>query len=184
MRVNTSTMLKSLFSAGSGTAPTIQSDPTGRNLIVKGSVNQIQQIRSLVEQLAEEGPDDSRQAVRVIGVGSGSSAFVQQTISALYPQVTISSTGTAGSQPANGSSRDARSSRPGPSGSSNDAAAERAAQIQRLRAMRSRFSGGGGFPDSGGRPELSRGGSSRSEGRPDSGSRSRDSRGSSSRANR
>ena len=133
---NTSTMLKSLFSAGGGTAPTIQSDPTGRNLIVKGSASQIQQIRRLVEQLAEEGPDDSRQAVRVIGVGSGSSAFVQQTISALYPQVTISSTGTAGSQPANGSSRDARSSRRGPSGSSNDAERERAAQIQRLREMR------------------------------------------------
>jgi len=129
-------MLKSLFSAGSGTAPTIQSDPTGRNLIVKGSVNQIQQIRSLVEQLAEEGPDDSRQAVRVIGVGSGSSAFVQQTISALYPQVTISSTETSSDQSANRSSRDSRSSRRSSNRSSRDADAERAAQIQRLREMR------------------------------------------------
>lgn len=130
-----STTVASLFKSSSVNAPTVQLDPSGRSLIVRGSVNQIMQIRMLVDQLSAQGPSDSKPSVTVVGVDAGSSAFVRQTIGALYPQITISTTEPSQVQSAG---RD-RSGRRSSTRSSKRDDAERAERIRRFLEMRQRF---------------------------------------------
>jgi type II secretory pathway component GspD/PulD (secretin) len=150
-----SAKLTSLYKEDAAGAPAIELDPSGRGLMIRGNASQIAQIRSLVDQLGAAGPYQSQQTMRLVPVSSSSSAFVQQAIGALYPQVTV----TPSEQ--SESSSTSRGGDRGRSSSSDDA--ERAARIQRYMEMRARFgSFGRGSSDGGrnsGRGGRSRGGS-------------------------
>lgn len=131
--------LTGLYAADAAAGPTVQLDPSGRGIIVRGSIVQISQIRSLVDQMAAQGPSTTQRTVRVVPTG-GQSAFVQEAIGALYPQVTISTstlpTATSGST----NDRDrGRSSRRGGSGDDDD----RSDRYRRFMEFRERFWGGG-----------------------------------------
>ncbi len=138
--------LTSLFAGESSGAPSVQIDPTGRGIIVKGNVVQISQIRMLVEQMAAHGSSASERTVRVVPNG-GQSSFVQQAIGALYPQVTISTTAapvaTSGSTEENDRSRRTRQR------GSESVDEERAERIRRFMEMRDRFWGSSADPDGG-----------------------------------
>jgi type II secretory pathway component GspD/PulD (secretin) len=166
-----STTLTSLYAGARTGTPTVQVDPAGFGLIVRGSVVQISQIRSLIGQMADQGPSNSQKAARIVPVSSsGRSAFVQQAIGSLYPQVTISTTAaprtsTSTTSAGNGFGRNGSSS-------SSTEDAERQERMRRFTEFRERLFGGfGSSRDGGGGPD-SRGGSSNSGG----GSRSRGNR--------
>ncbi len=150
-----SAKLASLYEDDAVGAPAIELDPSGRGLMIRGNASQIAQIRSLVDQLGAAGPYQSQHAVRVVPVSSNSSAFVQQAIGALYPQVTI----TRSEQPPSSSTSRGRDR----SRNQSSADAERAARIQRFMEMRARFGGFGRGPSDGGR-SSGRGGTSRGGG--------------------
>jgi type II secretory pathway component GspD/PulD (secretin) len=139
-----SAKLASLYEDDAAGAPAIELDPSGRGLMIRGNVSQIAQIRSLVDQLGAAGPYQSQQTMRLVPVSSSSSAFVQQAIGALYPQVTV----TRSEQPESSStSSTSRGGDRGRNRSSEDA--ERAARIQRFMEMRARFGGFGRGPSDG-----------------------------------
>jgi hypothetical protein len=103
-----STKLTALYANDSAGAPVIETDPSAMGLIVKGNAGQIGQIRSLVDQLAVQGPTESQRAVQLVPVSSGSSAFVQEAIGALYPQITVTTSETTDGASST-ASRDGRS---------------------------------------------------------------------------
>jgi type II secretory pathway component GspD/PulD (secretin) len=133
------TTLTTLFAGGTEKAPSIANDPSGRGLLVRGSVNQIMQIRSLVSQLATQDPLESQRSVRIVPVRSPSTTFVQETIGTLYPQVTVIKAPQPETKESSGSSSDRRrDSRR--SSDSSDEDQERAERIRRFMEMRERFS--------------------------------------------
>jgi type II secretory pathway component GspD/PulD (secretin) len=139
-------------------APSIQSDPSGRSLIVRGSVSQIQMVQSMIDSLEKQGPyESSGRAVQVVGSGAASTAFMQQTISSLLPQVTFTAAPQTTNNNNQSSSRNSRSNRNSQSSNGDD---DRA---RRMMEFRERFFGGGGFNRGGSSSgSNSRSGSSRS----------------------
>lgn len=149
-----STTLTSLYASNPEGAPSIQYDPSGRGLIVRGSTIQVMQIRTLVGQLAlQGGPVDSQRTIRIVPVGSPNAQFVQQAIGALYPQVTVISTPNVASGATADSSESRRDRRRSEDRSQEDE--DRAERIRRFMEMRDRFFGGGGDSsrERGSRPE-------------------------------
>ncbi|MEO2049905.1 MAG: secretin N-terminal domain-containing protein [Pirellulales bacterium] len=154
-----STKLTALYKNDASGAPTIELDPSGRGLMIRGNASQIAQIRSLVDQLGAGDPYDSQQAVRLVPISSSNSAYLQQTIGALYPQITI----VKSEQTAENSSTSRDRSRDRGSSSED---AERAERIRRYMEMRARY---GGFGRDYGRGDSGRGGSDRGRGGSDRG---------------
>ena len=147
-----------------GVRLTLGVDTRTSQLIVSCNDSLYREIEELVRTL-DEAAYEADQVVRV--VASDNAAVVAETLDALFPQVTISTTASPPGQP--GSTTRSSSSR----GQSGNADAERAERIRRFMEFRERMlRGGGGFPfrggpggprgfDSrGGRPE-GRGGESR-----------------------
>jgi type II secretory pathway component GspD/PulD (secretin) len=159
-----SATLTSLYASDPDGAPSIQYDPSGRGLIVRGSASQVMQIRALVGQLAlQGGPVASQRTIRIVPVGSPNGQFVQQAISALYPQVTVINTPDVASNATSGSSDNGRDRRSSGERSSEDQ--ERAERIRRFMEMRDRWVGGGDSSrDRGSRSERG-GGDDRRSGR-------------------
>jgi hypothetical protein len=121
-------------------------DPSGRGIIVRGSVVQLSQIRTLIEQMAAQGPSSMQRSVRVVPIGS-QSTFVQQAIGALYPQVTVTTSAVptpaaTGTTSDNGRSRSSRSN-------NNDEDSERAERFRRFMEFRERMFGGSGSSEGG-----------------------------------
>jgi len=143
-----SAKLTSLYKADAAGAPAIELDPSGQGLMIRGNASQIAQIRSLVDQLGAAGPYESQQAVRLVPVSSNNSAYLQQAIGALYPQVTVIESEQPESSSSSGGSSSSRSRDRSRNSSSEDA--ERAERIRRFMEMRARFGGfGRGSSDSG-----------------------------------
>lgn len=146
------TTVAGLYQTQPQQAPSIQPDPSGRSLIVRGSVTQIQMVQTMIDSLAAQGPyESSGRAVRVVGTGAASTAFMQQTIGTLLPQVTFTPAPQTNSNNQS-SSQNSRSDRNRGSSNGDD---DRA---RRMMEFRERFFGGGGF----GRGGSSSGSNSRS----------------------
>lgn len=164
-----SSMLASLFLRDQATAPALQVAPDGRHLIVRGTIAQIDQIRTLLDNYAILGggsgsrePDyayDSQSTVRIIRTQN--STALADTVRSMFPQVTVSTTSPVAQ---NESSRGSRSGSNGGSSGRSSEDEERAERIRRFMEMRDRFMGGsssGGGPPSFGRSSSDRGGSDR-----------------------
>ena len=160
-----SNSLTALYANDPASAPSLQVDPSGRGLIVRGDAVQIAQIQRLVAQMAEAGPADVQRTVQVVPINAGSSDLLQSTIGALYPQVTFGPADEE-AEGSNGRSSDSRG-RGGrsESGERSREDADRAERIRRWMEMRARFFGGGrDGGDRGGRGRGDRGSSSSSRG--------------------
>ena len=156
-----SATLTSLYASDPDEAPSIQYDPSGRGLIVRGSTSQVMQIRLLVGQLALQEPIQSQRTIRIVPSGSPNGQFVQQALSALYPQVTVINTPDVASNTTAGSADDRRERRRSEERSRDDE--ERVERIRRFMEMRDRFFGGGDSSrDRGSRSDRDRGDERRS----------------------
>lgn len=132
--------LASLYEKDPKGAPAIEVDPSGRGLIVKGSVAQIGQVRSFVDQLALAGPYRPQpRTSRLVPVASTNSPAVQDAIVALYPQVTVTKAEVTEESTSASSNQENRRSR----GEQRNRDREREERIRRFMEWRSRMFGGG-----------------------------------------
>jgi hypothetical protein len=143
-----STTVAALYQNDAANAPSVQFDPSGRNLIVRGNVQQIQMVQNMIEQLAAEGPYESQgRSVQIVGSSATSATFIPEAMKILYPQVTFTSAPATVTD--RSSSRSGNDSRTSGRGSSNSSGGD-ADREQRIQQFRERFFGGGGFGRGGG----------------------------------
>ena len=149
---NVSMTVEALYENDKDAAPSIQMDPSGQSVIVRGDAIQIQMVRTMIGQLAELGPaaaPPAGQSVRIIPPGAASTDFMQNALGVLYPQITFTAAETK-------TTNNSRNSGKPSSSSSSSADAER---DRRIREWRERMMGGRGSSFGGSRGSSSRGSS-------------------------
>jgi hypothetical protein len=135
---------------------TIGVDTQTSNLVVSASDSLFRQVEEMVAELDREAYE-ARRTVQVVNVNESSAAVVQQALTALLPNVSISTTSSNDRGSSNNNQQPSWGDR---GGSSDDA--ERQARIQAY--MQSRSQGGDSSRGSSGYSGFSRGGGDSSRG--------------------
>ena len=112
---NVSMTVEALYENDKDSAPSVQMDPSGQSVIVRGDAIQIQMVRTMIDQLAKQGPaaePPAGQSVRIIPPGAASTEFMQNALGVLYPQITFTAaeTKTTNNSRNSGNSRSSSSS--------------------------------------------------------------------------
>jgi type II secretion system protein D len=79
--------LKAMFGDAKGGAPFIEADPFRNAVVVKGSPEQVKDVKGVIDSIIGDPAAAAAGGVRVINLGEGSAATLAEALKQLFPQV-------------------------------------------------------------------------------------------------